>query len=69
MKIILEKDSDLKALETKVNEHLERLDSEGSTIKGLTYAAEKLPVIRGDKVTGCKSEYSVMVAYAPFVGV
>ena len=36
MKIILEKDSDLKSLETKINEQLERLDYEGSTIKGVT---------------------------------
>ncbi len=69
MKIILEKDSDLKSLEKKVNEQLERLESEGNTIKGLTYSAVKNPVIRGDKVIGNKTEYSVMVAYAPFMGV
>lgn len=69
MKIILERDFDIKVLETKVNEHLERLDNEGNTIKGITYAVEKYPVLRGDKVAGCKSEYSVMIAYAPFVGV
>lgn len=69
MKIILEKDSDLKSLETRVNEQLERLDSEGSTIKGVTYAAVNIPTFRGDKVIGNKVEYSVAVAYAPFMGV
>mgnify|MGYP001151324777 FL=1 len=54
MKVILEKDTDLKNLEKKVNEHLERLDNEGGSIKGLTYAAESYPVMRGDKVTGTK---------------
>lgn len=68
MKVILEKDTDLKNLENKVNEYLERLDSEGGSIKGLTYAAESYPVMRGDKVTGNKIEYSVMIAYAPFIG-
>lgn len=69
MKIILEKDSDLKSLETKVNEQLERLDYEGSAIKGVTYSAINIPTFRGDKVIGNKVEYSVAVAYTPFMGV
>ncbi len=69
MKIILEKDSDLKSLETKVNEQLERLDYEGSAIKGVTYSAVNIPTFRGDKVIGNKVEYSVAVAYTPFMGV
>ena len=69
MKIILEKDSDLKSLETKINEQLERLDYEGSTIKGVTYSAVHIPTFRGDKVIGNKVEYSVAIAYAPFMGV
>ena len=69
MKIILEKDSDLKSLETKINEQLERLDYEGSTIKGVTYSAVNIPTFRGNKIIGNKVEYSVAVAYAPFMGV
>lgn len=69
MKIILEKDSDLKSLEKKVNEQLKCLDGEGNTIKGITYSAVNIPAFRGDKVIGNKTEYSVMVAYAPFMGV
>ena len=69
MKIILEKDSDLKSLETKIKEQLERLDYEGSTIKGVTYSAVNIPTFRGDKVIGNKVEYSVAIAYAPFMGV
>ncbi len=69
MQIILEKDSDLKSLETKINEQLERLDSEGSTIKGVTYSAVNIPTFRGNKIIGNKVEYSVAVAYAPFMGV
>lgn len=69
MKIILEKDSDLKSLETKVNEQLERLDSEGNTISGITYSAVNIQTFRGDKIIGNKVEYSVAIAYAPFMGV
>ena len=36
MKIILEKDTDLKALEAKINKHLADLDAEGNNIKGTT---------------------------------
>lgn len=69
MKIILEKDTDIKSLEAKVNVQLEQLDSEGSTIRGVTYSAVNIPTFRGDKVIGNKVEYSVAVAYAPFMGV
>ena len=69
MKIILEKDTDIKSLEAKVNVQLEQLDSEGRTIRGVTYSAVNIPTFRGDKVIGNKVEYSVAVAYAPFMGV
>ncbi len=69
MEIILEKDTELKDLETKINGHLRRLEDEGNAIKGITYAVESVPTLRGGTVTGHKVEYSVMVAYTPFMGV
>lgn len=68
MKILLEKDTDIKSLEAKVNGHLERLDDEGGIIKGVTYSSVDVPVFKGDKVVGHKVEYSIAVAYAPFMG-
>lgn len=47
MKIILEKDTDLKALETKINKHLADLDAEGNNIKGITYSTDVVPAMRG----------------------
>ena len=69
MKIILEKDTDLKALETKINKHLADLDAEGNNIKGITYSTDVVPVMRGEKITEYKTIFSVMIAYAPFIGV
>lgn len=51
MKIILEKDTDLKALEAKINKHLADLDAEGNNIKGITYSTDVVPVMRGEKIT------------------
>ena len=36
MKVFIEKDNDIKALEEKVNKKLESLEAEGVTIKGIT---------------------------------
>lgn len=69
MKIILEKGTDLKALETKINKHLADLDAEGNNIKGITYSTDVVPVMRGEKITEYKTIFSVMIAYAPFIGV
>ncbi len=69
MKIILEKDTDLKALEAKINKHLADLDAEGNNIKGATYSTDVVPVMRGEKITEYKTIFSVMIAYVPFIGV
>lgn len=69
MKVFIEKDNDIKALEEKVNKKLESLEAEGVTIKGITYSTDVLPKMRGDKVTSYENVFSVMIAYAPFMGV
>ena len=69
MKVFIEKDNDIKALEEKVNKKLESLEAEGVTIKGITYSTDILPKTRGDKETSYENVFSVMIAYAPFMGV
>ena len=69
MKVFIEQDNDIKALEEKVNKKLESLEAEGVTIKGITYSTDVLPKMRGDKVTSYENVFSVMIAYAPFMGV
>lgn len=68
MKIILEKDIDLKSLETKVNSRLESLDEEGHGIRGITYSTDVLPRMRSKEVVGYDLVFSVMIAYAAFTG-
>ena len=47
MKIMLKRDTDLKDLETKVNENLAALEADGAEIMGIEHGTETLPVIRG----------------------
>lgn len=68
MKIILEKDTDLKNLEAKVNSQLESLDEEGHSIRGITYSTDVLPRMRNKEIVGHDEIFSVMIAYAPFMG-
>ena len=68
MEIILEKDTDLKNLETVINKHLERLDEEGKNIKGITYSTDVLPRMRNKEIVGYDAIFSVMIASAPFMG-
>ncbi len=65
MKVMFKKDTDLKDLETKVNEHLAVLETNGAEIMGVEYRTEILPFIRGKEVTDYKASYSVMVVYEP----
>ena len=65
MKIMLKKDTDLKDLETKVNENLAALEEEGAEIMGIEYGAETLPVIRGKEIVDYRTSYTVMIAYEP----
>ena len=69
MKIILEKDTDLKALEAKINKRLADLDTEGNNIRAITYSTDVVPVMRGEKISEYKTIFSVMITYDPFIGV
>lgn len=64
MKIILEKDTDLKSLEAKVNEDLADLEAEGKEIRDMKFTTNTFPAMRGDKVTEYKTIYSVMIVYS-----
>lgn len=69
MKVIIEKDTDIKSLEEKVNKHLEALEEDCQQIAGITYSTDVLPKMRGDKVVSCESIFSTMIAYRAFAGV
>lgn len=64
MKIILEKDTDLKSLEAKVNKDLADLEAEDKEIRDMKFTANTSPAMRGDKVTEYKTIYSVMIVYS-----
>lgn len=64
MKIILEKDTDFKALEAKINKHLANLEAEGKEIRDMKFTTDTFPAMRGGKVTEYKTIYSVMIVYS-----
>lgn len=64
MKIILEKDTDLKDLEAKVNKTLAILEARGQEIRDMKYTAFTVPHIRGDRIGGYTTIYSVMIVYS-----
>lgn len=63
MRVHLERDSDLKELEEKVNRKLEELEENAYAIKGITYATHTIPKMRGKEIMGYDVFYSVMIAY------
>lgn len=65
MKIMLKKDTDLKDLETKVNENLAALEADGAEIMGIEHGTEVLPVIRGKEIADYRTSYTVMIVYEP----
>lgn len=65
MKIMLKRDTDLKDLETKVNENLDALETDGAEIMGIEHGTETLPVIRGKEIADYRTSYTVMIVYEP----
>jgi len=79
MKIMLKRDTDLKDLETKlnenlaaledletkVNENLAALEADGAEIMGIEHGTETLPVIRGKEIADYRTSYTVMIVYEP----
>lgn len=70
MKIMLKRDTDLKDLETKVNENLAALEADGAEIMGIEHGTETLPVIRGKEIADyrtsyTRTSYTVMIVYEP----
>ena len=64
MKIIIEKDTDLKDLEAKVNKTLADLEAGGQKIRDMKYTVCTVPHIRGDRIGGYTTIYSVMIVYS-----
>lgn len=64
MKVIMEKDTVLKDLETKVNKVLADLEAEGQEIRDMKYTVCTAPHIRGDRIGGYTTIYYVMIVYS-----
>lgn len=64
MEVMIIRDTDLAELEEKVNKQLEDIEKVKSLFYSptLQYQTAVVPQMRGDKITGHKVEYSVMVA-------
>lgn len=64
MEVMIIRDTDPAELEEKVNKQLEDIEKVKSLFYSptLQYQTAVVPQMRGDKITGHKVEYSVMVA-------
>ena len=64
MEVMIIKDTAAEALEEKVNKQIEHLEKTGivENIK-LQYQTSVVPQMRGDKITGHKVEYSVLLTF------
>lgn len=65
MEAMIIKDTAAEVLEEKVNKQIERLEKTGivENIKA-QYQTSVVPQIRGDKITGYKVEYSVLLTFS-----
>lgn len=64
MKVIMEKDTVLKDLETKINKTLAELEAKGWEIRDMKYTVCTAPPMRGDRIGEYKTIYSVMIVYS-----
>lgn len=63
MRIILERNNDLKTLEADVNKKLEELENAGAGVRGITYATHTVPKVKNKEIVDHDIFYSVMIAY------
>lgn len=63
MRVAILKDTYIEELEAKANKRLEEIDLRHGRAEGITYIANVIPKMRGDKVVSNEVVYSVMILY------